>query len=171
MNSNGVTVNLVREDSAAEQAGLQKGDVITSYNGTPVRNGNHLTNAIKAGKGKPEATLRYRRGADEEQQVVVASGPLGIQSHDIESQIPAAATRPVAKEPSTFWTKLIMFVATLILLLNIVGAVISLMMNTSLITLISAAESILFGLFYYAVAWVLVSIWENSVVIRKQLTK
>lgn len=171
MTTNGVTINLVKEGSAAEQAGLQNGDIITSYDGTPVRTGNHLDNAIRAGKGKPEAVVHYQRGDGDPEQVKVSSGPLGIQSEGIESQSAASSGRTTSSEPSSFWTKLIMFVATLILLLNIGGAVISLTMNTHLMTLIGAAESVLFGLFYYGVAWVLVSIWENSTVIRQQLSK
>tara|TARA_R110002012_G_C11562842_1_gene603574 strand:+ start:311 stop:826 length:516 start_codon:yes stop_codon:yes gene_type:complete len=171
MSSNGVTINLVKEGSAAEQAGLQNGDVITSYNGTPVRTANHLDNAIKAGKGKTEALVHYQRGEGDVEQVKVSSGPLGIQSEGVKPQSSAPSARTTSDEPSSFWTKLIMFVATMILLLNIVGAVISLMINTQLMTLIAAAESVLFGLFYYGVAWVLVSIWENSTAIRQQLIK
>jgi membrane-associated protease RseP (regulator of RpoE activity) len=171
MTNNGVTISLVKEGSAAEQAGLQSGDIITTYNGTPVRTGNHLNNAINASKGKPEAILLFKRGDGEVEQVTVSSGPLGIQSKDIEPKNAAPSTQNTSSEPSSFWTKLIMFVATLILLLNIVGAVISLMINTNLMTVISAAESVLFGLFYYGVAWVLVCIWENSTVIRQQVDK
>ncbi|MFC4258125.1 PDZ domain-containing protein [Marinobacter lacisalsi] len=171
MTSKGVTVELVREGSAAEQAGLQKGDVITSYNGTPVRTANHLTNAIKGGKGKPEAVVHYQRGDGDIEQVTVASGPLGIQSKDIAPQAAPPSAKTNSNEPSSFWTKLIMFVATLILLLNIAGAVFSVMANLHLMTIVAAAESVLFGLFYYGVAWVLVRIWENSVVIRQQLSR
>lgn len=171
MTSNGLTINLVKEGGAAAQAGLQNGDIITSYNGTPVRTGNHLNNAIKAGRGKPEAVVHYQRGDGDVDQVKVSSGPLGIQSEGTDPQSLAASAKTTSNEPSSFWTKLIMFVATLILLLNIVGAVISLMINTNLMTIIAAAESVLFGLFYYGVAWVLVSIWENSTVIRQQLAK
>ena len=55
----GVLVTTVREDSAAENAGLRAGDVITAVNGQPVTSPADLTRAIR--EAKETAKVSYVR--------------------------------------------------------------------------------------------------------------
>src|SRR5256885_1056222 len=57
----GVVIMAVEPGSPAEKAGLKGGDVITSVNGTPVKNGNDLVNPIAQAPIGSKVKLTYVR--------------------------------------------------------------------------------------------------------------
>jgi Do/DeqQ family serine protease len=63
----GVVVYQVQPKSAAERAGLRKGDVITSFNGTPVNDPNSFRNIVAATPPGTAVTLTIKRGGSEQQ--------------------------------------------------------------------------------------------------------
>lgn len=104
----GAFVARVRPDGPAEQAGLQKGDVIVSVNGKPVEETRHVIDTVSAmapgtrveieivRDGKPRSltvTLAERPGADdddatsEETRETTPVGKLGLQVQDLTPQI------------------------------------------------------------------------------------
>lgn len=76
---NRVTVGAVFETSAAEQAGIQSGDVIRSYGSERVFSLEQLNNLRSAGeKGSPVVVEIVRNG--QPMQVTMPLGPMGIQT-------------------------------------------------------------------------------------------
>ena len=68
----GVIVSSVAPDSAAEKAGLKRGDVISSLNGQPVRDMNTLRNRVAdAGPGSVADLKVLRDGAEKEVKVTL----------------------------------------------------------------------------------------------------
>ena len=63
----GAIVSAVAPGSPAERAGVQPGDVIVSFNGEPVADGNALRNAVAGTQPGTEVTLTVRRDGREEQ--------------------------------------------------------------------------------------------------------
>jgi Do/DeqQ family serine protease len=63
----GVVVYQVQPGSAADKAGLRKGDVITALNGTPVNDPNSFRNLIAGSPPGTEVTLNIKRGGKEQQ--------------------------------------------------------------------------------------------------------
>lgn len=63
----GVIISQVRQDSAAERAGLKQGDVITALNGTEVTDANTFRNNISSAPPGTDMTLTVRRGGSEQQ--------------------------------------------------------------------------------------------------------
>jgi S1-C subfamily serine protease len=63
----GVVVYQVQAGSAAQRAGLQKGDVITALNGTQVNDPNSFRNLIAGSAPGTEVTLTVKRGGREQQ--------------------------------------------------------------------------------------------------------
>ena len=124
-----------------------------------------------AASNRKPATIRYQRGDEDAVAVEVTAGPLGIRSKEIESKTGPKSASPVTGEPETFWTKLIMFVAGVMLVLSVITALYLLAHSMELPVIASAVTSVLFGLFYYGAAWILVRAWQNSVVIRQHLSK
>jgi Do/DeqQ family serine protease len=61
----GVVVSSVSPDSAAERAGLKRGDVITSFNGQPVHDMNSLRNRVAATAPGTSADVTYVRDGAE----------------------------------------------------------------------------------------------------------
>jgi serine protease Do len=61
----GALVSAVNEDSAADKAGVKRGDVILALNGAPVTDGNSLRNEIAATKPGSTVKLTVRRGSSE----------------------------------------------------------------------------------------------------------
>lgn len=57
----GVYVYTVAEDSAAEKAGLQQGDIITKFNGRSISNMSELMSILSYTKGGTEATLTVNK--------------------------------------------------------------------------------------------------------------
>jgi Do/DeqQ family serine protease len=63
----GVIVHSVRPNSAAAQAGLRQGDVITALNGEPVEDGNRLRNRVAGTQPGTEVKLTIIRDGKEQQ--------------------------------------------------------------------------------------------------------
>jgi Do/DeqQ family serine protease len=63
----GVIVNSVVPNSAAAQAGLRQGDVITAFNGEPVEDGNSLRNRVAGTQPGTEVKLTVIREGKEQQ--------------------------------------------------------------------------------------------------------
>ena len=75
----GVAVFQVQSGSAAERAGLRKGDVITALNGTPVKDPNTFRNLVAGTAPGTEVTLTIKRSG-KEQQVRATLGELVPQA-------------------------------------------------------------------------------------------
>jgi serine protease Do len=67
----GVVIMNVEPGSPAEKAGLKGGDVITSVNGTPVKNGNDLVNPIAAAPIGSKVKLNYVRDRSQKETTAV----------------------------------------------------------------------------------------------------
>ena len=63
----GVIVNSVSPNSAAAQAGLRQGDVITAFNGEPVQDGNSLRNRVAGTQPGTEVKLTVIRDGKDQQ--------------------------------------------------------------------------------------------------------
>jgi S1-C subfamily serine protease len=63
----GVLVNFVRQDSAADRAGLRQGDVIVRFNGEAVEDGNSLRNRVATSMPGAEVTITILREGNERQ--------------------------------------------------------------------------------------------------------
>lgn len=81
----GVVVYEVQPGSAADRAGLRKGDVITALNGTPVTDPNTFRNAIAGTPPGTEVTLTIKR-AGAEQQVRATLGEFTPQAERPQQQ-------------------------------------------------------------------------------------
>lgn len=75
----GVVVYDVQAGSAADRAGLRKGDVITALNGTSINDPNSFRNLIAASPPGSEVTLTIKRGGSE-QQVRATLGEFTLQA-------------------------------------------------------------------------------------------
>ena len=75
--ANRVTINNVLQTSPAEQAGLQPGDRLVSYDGQPVYNGAQLRAATRSGEPGEVVILTVERDG-QEVQLTVPRGPLGV---------------------------------------------------------------------------------------------
>jgi Do/DeqQ family serine protease len=58
----GALINAVADRSPAQRAGLERGDVITAFNGAPVNDTNSLRNAVARSQPGTEVTLTIIRG-------------------------------------------------------------------------------------------------------------
>jgi serine protease Do len=75
-NTNGVLVASVEPRGPADKAGLQPGDVILSFNGTPVQNANELPRVVAATKPGTTVTLEvWRSGAKRQVKATLAEFP------------------------------------------------------------------------------------------------
>jgi serine protease Do len=63
--TNGVGVAQVQPGSAADRAGLRKGDVITGFNGTPVSEPNVFRNLVASTAPGSPVTLKFVRDGQE----------------------------------------------------------------------------------------------------------
>ncbi|SCG73517.1 S1C family serine protease [Micromonospora humi] len=69
----GALVAAVTPGSAAEKAGLQRGDVITKFGDTAVNDSNDLVGAVQAGKVGDRVEIQFKRnGSDEKATVTLA---------------------------------------------------------------------------------------------------
>ena len=59
--SDGIVIAGVKEDSAAEKAGLQKGDIITQVNGSDINSEADLEKAVKDGEKKQSSVFLIER--------------------------------------------------------------------------------------------------------------
>nr|BFF11893.1 hypothetical protein GCM10025699_31960 [Microbacterium flavescens] len=62
----GAFIDEAVEGGAAAEAGLRKGDVVTSFNGVPVTDAVDLTAQVRAAAAGSEATLTYVRDGETE---------------------------------------------------------------------------------------------------------
>ena len=70
-----------------------------------------------------------------------------------------------------FWTSLIMFMATLTLIISVLGGVMVLVSSQNAFGFFTGAQAILIGLFAYAIAKVMVETWKNTAAIRNILER
>lgn len=99
----GVLVNRVIEDSPADRAGVQKGDVIISYNSRSIDSPEALANLVGQGKNGQSASLRVVRGGQTKSLTVKLAGRtndegmdesspdrrvIHIHDHDLDSVMP-----------------------------------------------------------------------------------
>ena len=66
----GIQVTMVEEDSPAEEAGLQRGDVITEVDGVRVKTYTELTTEIDKHQAGDTITLKVYRYYDEDGRVL-----------------------------------------------------------------------------------------------------
>lgn len=85
----GVLVTSVMEGSSAEQAGIQQGDVIVSYNDKTVLNMDNLVQYIEDSKVGDEVTLGIVRNGDTSVEVTTTLGNINAQSSTSSSVIPS----------------------------------------------------------------------------------
>ncbi len=77
-NDRGATVGLVRPGGPADDAGLERGDVVTAAGGAPVETSSDLTSAVDAGKPGDELALTVTRGgAKQTVKVTLGTRPSG----------------------------------------------------------------------------------------------
>ncbi len=81
----GVVVVQVQPGSAAERAGLRKGDVITSFNGVQVTDSNTFRNAVAGTQPGTEVTLTVQRNG-REQQVRATLGEFTAQRQERDQE-------------------------------------------------------------------------------------
>lgn len=67
----GVVVTHVYEGSLAEEAGIQEGDVITTFNGVKVNTANELIEAVKGAPADKKVKVAYTRDGKKEKEKVV----------------------------------------------------------------------------------------------------
>ena len=80
---NGVYVMEVAKGSAADNAGIQKGDFITKVNGTIINTGNEMIEKISALRPGDKADITYtRNGASSNVTVTLQSSPGAYQQND-----------------------------------------------------------------------------------------
>jgi Do/DeqQ family serine protease len=81
--AHGALINSVTAGGAAEKAGIQRGDVITSINGQVVKDGNTLRNEIAEMKPGTDTQIKVLRSG-KEQTFSVRLGELQVQRADAE---------------------------------------------------------------------------------------
>jgi Do/DeqQ family serine protease len=82
----GVIVSSVQPGSAADKAGIVRGDVITSFNGQPVQDLNSLRNRVAAAEPGSAATVTVvRDGGERKLSVTLAEAPASGSAATIET--------------------------------------------------------------------------------------
>lgn len=76
---NRLRINNVIATSAAERAGLQSGDIVLSYDGSPVFTTQELVEMRSGGEPGTSVTMTIMRG-DETMEVTMPRGPIGINT-------------------------------------------------------------------------------------------
>ena len=71
----GVLVQRVVEDGAAEKAGIEQHDVLVSVDGVPLRDPGELARLVRGGKGQPQTIGVYRKGQLREVSVTATATP------------------------------------------------------------------------------------------------
>jgi serine protease Do len=82
-NPRGLIVSQVQPGSAAERAGIKRGDLIVSLNGTPASDPNTFRNIVASIAPGTQVTLATLRGGNEQQvrAVLGESQPKGVEAH------------------------------------------------------------------------------------------
>ena len=73
----GLYINEVMENSAAAEAGLRKGDIITAIDGTPTNDVSTLTEKIAQRRPNDKVTLSYRRNDSDKKVEVTLKNKVG----------------------------------------------------------------------------------------------
>lgn len=100
----GVYVEEVNAKSAAEVAGLQKGDIVTSINGLPVNTPAELQETVALQRPGDKVTLKYRRHGKEKETTAVLKNKSGttemiaFNPNALESKIGATLKEADPKE-------------------------------------------------------------------------
>lgn len=166
----GIALSGITNGGNADNAGLRAGDLILSVNGTSVDSGFALSAALKNAPNDQPYPVEFCREDGEPQTVDVQPGKLGAQTPPnamTNRQAPEARQETsIAQKPKSFWTSLVMFVATINLIVSILVALGGLIGFSSGVALFSAVKTIITALFFYGVAHLAVSIWENSEIIK-----
>lgn len=85
----GAIVEDVREGSAAEKAGIRKGDVIAEFDGERVRGVRHLTRLVsETPEGRPVTAVVERDGKRLDLTVTPESGEMALGGRDFELVVP-----------------------------------------------------------------------------------
>jgi len=75
----GVLISDVQNDSPADKAGFERGDIVISYNNTPIRNVNHLRNVVAQTRpGKKVNATVLRNGKEEVLAVKIGEQPADL---------------------------------------------------------------------------------------------
>ena len=83
----GVLVSNVRKDSAAEKAGIKRGDLVTAINGEAVDDGNSLRNKVAGTQPGTEITLTILRNG-KEQELKATLGEFETQNAKTDAKSP-----------------------------------------------------------------------------------
>ena len=94
----GVVIMGVEAGSPAEKAGLKGGDVITSVNGTPVKNGNDLVNPIAQAPIGSKVKLGYVRDRTQKEALAVVED----RTHVFPNQAGRLSDQPGEAAPAEF---------------------------------------------------------------------
>jgi serine protease DegQ len=95
--TNGAVIARVEAGSPAEQAGLHTGDLVVAVNGTPVRSGTQLRNAIGLSRIGEQVTLTVdRRGSEYSIPVRIDAATANANTNPNPNANP---TRPRSNEP------------------------------------------------------------------------
>lgn len=79
----GYLVSLVLPAASAAAAGVRPGDVVTSYDGQPIRSAEDLRAATEGAAGRDGVPLVVHRGPAGETQLQIRGGPLGVQGRAV----------------------------------------------------------------------------------------
>lgn len=77
----GVYINEVAPESAAQKAGIQKGDVLTQFGSASITNVDELMDAISKNQGKSEVELRIKRNGTEKNMKMLM--PKNLKKRDL----------------------------------------------------------------------------------------
>ena len=96
----GVYINEVTSTSAAEEAGLQKGDVITDFDGKHVKNMSELQEAIAQHRPGDKVSITYRRGKKEQKVGVTLRNTQGTTKvmEEVDLDQMGVSLKPVSEE-------------------------------------------------------------------------
>ncbi len=81
--ADGYLVSLVLPAASAAAAGVRPGDVVTSYDGQPIRSAEDLRAATEGAAGRDGVPLVVHRGPAGETQLQIRGGPLGVQGRAV----------------------------------------------------------------------------------------
>ena len=86
----GARITAVTEGSAAEKAGLRKGDLITQVDKAPVAGPEWLTKAVRAHKPGDKVNITFKRDGKIQQETVVLGKTNTVEYHTFQYDMPEA---------------------------------------------------------------------------------
>lgn len=81
--ADGYLISLVLPAASAAAAGVRPGDVVTAYDGHPIRSAEDLRAATEGAAGRDGVPVVVHRGAAGETQLQIRGGPLGVQGRAV----------------------------------------------------------------------------------------